>query len=229
MRRPPIKIRATGSQARQVREIARLFDGSKGTGSIAVEWVDLTTGPSIKSLHVRGIDFEEMEKIDPGNIQQIGVTQLEMSTNYYNGVLARARQSFIAAIIGAAIGVGIFAASVLISLHSKNLSAVTVSAIAGGIVEVIAGLNFWLFGKTASQLDSFHVRLDRTQTFLLANSVCTNIKGDSQDAIRGQLVTSMIAGVKSVDSGIAPVTNNSVKPSRGRRTAQETVERPSVN
>jgi hypothetical protein len=60
--------------------------------------------------------------------------------------------------------------------------------------KVGAGLNFWLFGKTASQLDSFHVRLDRTQMFLLANSVCTNIKGDLQDRVRGQIVISMISG-----------------------------------
>jgi hypothetical protein len=206
-----------------------MFDVSKGSGSIAVEWGNSSTGPTIERLHVRGFDVEEMAEIDPGKIQQIGATQLEMSNNYYNGVLARARQSFILAIIRAVVGVGIFAASVLISLHSNNLSAVTVSAIAGAIVEVIAGLNFWLFGKTASQLDSFHVRLDRTQTFLLANSVCTNIKGDSQDAVRGQLVTSMIAGVKSADSGMAPVTNSSAKPSRGHRTTPEMVEQPSVN
>ena len=64
----------------------------------------------------------------------------------------------------------------------------SISSISGGIVEVIAGLNFWLFGRTATQLDLFHIRLEQTLRFLLANSVCENPGNDARDSARSELV-----------------------------------------
>ena len=72
-----------------------------------------------------------------------------------------------------------------------KLDVAIISSISGGIVEVIAGLNFWLFGRTATQLDLFHVRLEQTQRFLLANSVCENLGSDARDTARSELVRSI--------------------------------------
>ena len=42
--------------------------------------------------------------------------------------------------------------------------------------------------RALTQLDLFHVRLEQTQRFLLANSVCENLGNDSLDAARADLV-----------------------------------------
>jgi hypothetical protein len=41
----------------------------------------------------------------------------------------------------------------------EQADAAVISAISGGISQAIAALNFWLYGRTAQQLDAFHVRL----------------------------------------------------------------------
>src|SRR5580700_5849452 len=114
-----------------------------------------------------------------------------LSTSYYENVLTQARRSAIAAIISATVGLIFFIAAVSIFLIHNDLRAGTVSAISGGIVEVISGLNFWLYGRTASQLNSFHIRLDQTQKFLLANSISTKLTGEAHDAALTDLIKSM--------------------------------------
>jgi hypothetical protein len=129
----------------------------------------------------------------PENVQQVAASQLALSTNYYENVLTQARRSFIAAIISATVGLIFFIAAVSIFLIHNDLRAGTVSAISGGIVEVISGLNFWLYGRTASRLNSFHIRLDQTQKFLLANSISTKLTGEAHDAALTDLIKSMAA------------------------------------
>jgi hypothetical protein len=203
-RRRSFKINADGSSNRQLREFSKILAATKGYGKITAVWMDTPQGPRLREVVIRGLDIEELAEADPGNIQRIGASQLDMSNNYYQGVLGRARLSFIAAIISAAVGVALFGTAVVISLTGNSVSAATLSAIGGAIVETISGLNFWLFGKTASQLDSFHVRLDRIQGFLLANSVCANINDRAhQDLVRGRLVGSML-GVKDSEQDVVP-------------------------
>jgi O-acetylhomoserine/O-acetylserine sulfhydrylase-like pyridoxal-dependent enzyme len=64
----------------------------------------------------------------------------------------------------------------------------TISVIGGAMVEVIAGINFVLYGKTTTQLANFHERLDRTQRFLLANSICESLNGEIKEKARAALV-----------------------------------------
>jgi hypothetical protein len=130
---------------------------------------------------------------NPDNIQQVAASQLALSTSYYESVLAQARRSFIAAIISAALGLLFFIAAVSIFLVRNDLRAGTVSVISGGIVEVISGLNFWLYGRTAEQLNSFHIRLERTQRYILANSVATQLTGENRDSAVMELIKKIAA------------------------------------
>jgi hypothetical protein len=67
-----------------------------------------------------------------------------------------------------------------------------VSAISGAVVEVISGINFVLYGKASTQLLGFHERLEQTQRFLLANSVCEGIEQeDARVRARADLVATI--------------------------------------
>jgi hypothetical protein len=115
--------------------------------------------PTIRNVFMSGA-IENVAKADPGNIQEVAASPLALSNSYYQSVLSQAR--FLATIVSAAIGLVFFILSLILAMVSHNPDAAYISALAGGIVEVISGLNFWLFGRTASQLDAFHVRLEKT-------------------------------------------------------------------
>jgi len=67
--------------------------------------------------------------------------------------------------------------------------------VSGALIEVVSGIGFYLYNKSASQLAMFHTRLDSTQRFLLANSVCEGLEGDFKQQARSNLVR-MIAGMR---------------------------------
>ncbi|WP_327099573.1 hypothetical protein OIE68_12695 [Nocardia vinacea] len=136
--------------------------------------------------------IESLAKADPGNIQEVAASQLAISNDYYESVLRQASRSFVAAIVSAGVGLLFFVCSVAFAMISHNLDAALISSLAGGIVEVISGLNFWLYGRTALQLDAFHLRLERTQRYLLANSMSSNLSEDARSQVIADLVRAMV-------------------------------------
>lgn len=70
------------------------------------------------------------------------------------------------------------------------------SLISGSLIEVISGINFYLYGKTSVQLADFQTRLDVTQRFLLAKSICESLEGDYKQKARSELIQT-IAGVNT--------------------------------
>jgi len=60
--------------------------------------------------------------------------------------------------------------------------------LSGAIVEIVAGIVFMLYGKTTSQLSSFHSRLEVLQRYLLANSLCESLDGDERNKARAALI-----------------------------------------
>jgi hypothetical protein len=135
--------------------------------------------------------FQQLAKVDPGDLQEIVRSQFDLSGGYYTSVLRQQRQSFFVALITATIGFIFFLAAVIIAVTEKNLNGATVSAVGGAIVETIAGLNFWLYGRATSQLDVFHVRLERTLRYLLAYNMTKEL--DSPDNSLSNLIATMAA------------------------------------
>jgi hypothetical protein len=129
---------------------------------------------------------------DPGDVQGIAASQLQLLTAFYEIALDQARKSFRWAIVGSIVGVAFFMAAIAFVLGSGNNDAGLVSAISGGIVEAIAGINFVLYGKATVQLSGFHSRLEQTQRFLLANSICEGLPdGEPRTRARAQLVATI--------------------------------------
>jgi len=140
----------------------------------------------------RNIVFDiagQLSEVQTGDIQKIAASQIKLLDSYYNAVLAQATMSFRWALIAAGIGLAFFLGAIAFLLNAKSASLATVSVIGGAIVEAISGINFFLYGKTSTQLDYFHQRLDQLQRFLLANSICESLKGDTKQKSRAELVT----------------------------------------
>ena len=139
--------------------------------------------------------IERISETDPGDVQKIAASQIELLTSYYDAVLAQAKHSFRWALIAAAIGLVFFLGAVGFLLKDLPGNVALISTIAGVVVETISGLNFFLYGRTTKQLAHYHNNLDRTQRFLLANSMCESLEGDERNRVRTELIR-IIAGIR---------------------------------
>lgn len=125
---------------------------------------------------------------DPSKVQEIAASQIELLIRYYDIVLVQARQSFLWALIAAGVGLGFFLAAVTFLLWQQSQQVAVISLISGARIEVISGINFYLYGKAADRMSDFQNRLNTTQRFLLANSVCEGLEGEAKQQARAALV-----------------------------------------
>ena len=144
--------------------------------------------------------LDKLSKADPTNVQEIASSQIELLVVYHNVVLDQARRSFRWALIAAGAGFSFFLVAVGLVLFQQSQNVAIISLISGSLIEVISAINFYLYSKTATQLADFQSRLDTTQRFLLANSVCEGLDGDFKQQSRAELVRAI--------AGIIPVLAN---------------------
>jgi len=137
--------------------------------------------------------LERLSKADAANVQEIVASQIELMAVYHNEVIDQARRSFNWALISAGIGLTFFLFSVGFIILWKLESAAIISLISGALIEFISAINFYLYGKTSGQLANFQSRLDTTQRYLLANSICEGLESKTKQEARSGLVR-MIAG-----------------------------------
>ncbi|MBT3323354.1 MAG: toll/interleukin-1 receptor domain-containing protein [Anaerolineae bacterium] len=138
--------------------------------------------------------IERIYDAEPSNIQAIAASQIEMLRVYYSEVLDQAQKSFRWAIIAAAIGLFFFLGAVVFTMIQDLQNIAIVSLISGSLIEVISGINFYLYGKTSGQLADFQVRLDITQRILLANSICETIEGEFKHETRSEIIKKVLSG-----------------------------------
>ena len=122
-----------------------------------------------------------------GNVQEIASNQVKLLTEFYDQSLSQAHRSFVWALIASGAGLLFFMVAIAFQLGSKTDVAI-ISAIGGALIEFIAAVNFYLYGKTTTQLNLFHGRLEVTQRFLLANSLCDSLGDKYQDETRSYLI-----------------------------------------
>lgn len=137
---------------------------------------------------VIGSAVERLSKTDPTKVQEIVARQVELLTIYHNVVLDQAKRSFRWALVAAMAGFAFYLAAVIFVLLRQPESIAIISVISGALIQVISGINFYLYGRTSAQLADFQSRLDRSQRFLLANSVCEGLEGEHKQQARAALV-----------------------------------------
>lgn len=137
--------------------------------------------------------LQRISKADPKDVQQIAASQIELLNAYYTAALEQSKRSFFWALVGAAVGLGLFSVAVAVSLLGR-IGVAVIPLISGAIVEVISGGLFYLYGKTSAQLSAFHTRLDVLQRYLLANSMCESLSEAERDKARAALIGEISRG-----------------------------------
>jgi hypothetical protein len=145
--------------------------------------------------------LERLESADPANVQQVAVSQLELLTHFYHLVLAQSRRSFLWALVGSGIGLVFFVVAVFFALTTGVTLSAVVPLLSGAIVQLVAGVVFWLYARTTSQLSNFHSRLDALQRYLLANSICEGLDGEDKNKARAELIREIARPQTAVEKG----------------------------
>ncbi len=125
------------------------------------------------------------------DVREITASQIQLLHGYYNLALDQARRSFRWALAASIVGLVFFLAAVGLVLVGHGMNAPVISIVSGAIVEMIAGVNFYLYGKTIGQLSIFHGRLETTQKFMLANSLCESLEDDLKGQTRALLIAKL--------------------------------------
>ena len=133
----------------------------------------------------------------PQETSEIDAAQIPLLNHYRRKVLQQANQSFLLALIAAAIGLIFYVAAVtfLVLRQPQNIS--VTSLIGGSLVEVISGINFYLYGRASRQLETFHMYLDKACCFVTANRVCDQLKNEE---LRDQTRSTLILNFMSITS-----------------------------
>lgn len=170
--------------------------------STGVSKADLDSTLKDESLEEIKQKCREVAVTDPGDTQKIASVLTEMSLHYYDDVRKQAERSFSAALTAAAVGTMFFLAAAVLVMNNRTDKA-TISLISGSLIQVISGINFYLYGKAGRQFSLFHVCLERMNRFLVANSICENLTcPHKRDEIRADLVRMVgQAPMLSVDGG----------------------------
>ncbi len=132
-----------------------------------------------------------------GDVKEIAASQIELLSRFYDLSLSQAGRSFRWALIASVVGLLFFLAAIGFML-GQSMDVAIISVIGGAMVQFVAGVNFFLYGKTLEQLTLFQGRLEVTQRFLLANSLCESLEGKVKHYTRARLIGAL-AGMSGAD------------------------------
>ena len=134
-------------------------------------------------------DCEAVADMEPGDTRKTASLLLKMSLRYYYDVLDQAQKSFYAALVAASVGTLFFLYAGYQMMHQDSVSNAKFSLLAGALVQVISGINFYFYSRASRQFIGFHICLERANRFLLANTLSENIASkDRKDTIRTELI-----------------------------------------
>jgi len=130
--------------------------------------------------------------LDPTKIQEVAASQVVITDIYYKNILQHAQQLFRWALIAMGTGLVFFLIAVALLIFQQPVNGAMISLLSGTVIEAIAALNFYLYGRTLGQSRELHERLDRTQQYLLANSLCESLEGGLKHSTQIELIRAMM-------------------------------------
>jgi hypothetical protein len=132
---------------------------------------------------------EEIADAKPGETSQLTSLFLQMSLTYYSDVRKQAVQSFWSALGAAGIGMLFFLYAILQAMsNGVSDKGSWIGLLAGVLAQFISGVNFYLYFNAARQFATFHICLERTDRFLIANTICEQLGDSARDEVRRALV-----------------------------------------
>jgi hypothetical protein len=132
--------------------------------------------------------LDQLATTAPDKLQKVMADQIKLLIVYYEEVIGQSEKSFRSAMFFASLGFLFFVTTVvfLLTQHIDQAEAI-ISVISGSLVEVVSGVNFYLYKQASNQLSEFHSRLDQNVRFMLANSIA-----EGMGALKEQTLSELV-------------------------------------
>ena len=119
-------------------------------------------------------------------------TSLELR-EYYTLSKRQAKTTFSSAMLACYVGFGMFGLSVVIAIFSDTESDAgsQYSAIGGAVVEIIAGLFFWMYTKANEQMKSYYDTLLQTYRFQEAIDLADELDSNDRNQAYAYIISQM--------------------------------------
>ncbi len=176
-----------------IRSIDDYFDRlEKQRKSYEASRVTIHAGSNI--IHT----IEKIDQADPSDMKAIGVLALELSAGYYNEPLKQSRQSFLLMRIAAVVCLVLFFAAIAVLFLQKPANIAYINLLGGAISAFFSGIFFLMYRQASNQALSYKPQVDRAQNFIMANSACESLEGDTKHATRAELIKKL-AEIQTID------------------------------
>lgn len=143
---------------------------------------------------VQSFEKEENKKNDVLSMMIDNVSELR---EYYIISKQQARKSFSAALFICFFGIFIYLLGIIAYMaFDKNIS--VISVIGGTVVEIIAGLFFWLYREATKQLGIYHQRLGSTEKYLTVIQIIKEMPEEKQAEAYRSLMTSILSDNREI-------------------------------
>jgi len=134
---------------------------------------------------------DDIAKSKAGDTHGIGALLQKMIITYYQDVRKQAMQAFWSALGAAGVGMLFFLFGISQTMRLGGNDSSRIGFWAGALAQFISAVNFYLYFKAARQFASFHICLERTNRFLLANTIAETLEPATRDDVRRMLVTTI--------------------------------------
>jgi hypothetical protein len=206
-------------------------------GKLTISWANPKTGVQREEAQKQQCKELGLALNLDGNIGETVEKVQKLILQYYNDVRDQATVSFRSAkrlaVFGFFLLVGTVAYVIFVDLmrhipvswfmdKEGGMSVGTIGLIGGTVVELIAGTQFVIHGRTARQFGAFHICLERTHRYLLAYKMAEQIKAAlDRDKTLKDIVCIMANAPMITRQDIEGVESGELTPSRHKSDSDQ--------
>ena len=153
----------------------------------------------LESLLARQRVRERYEEDEPSYIDSLVAINIENLAEYYSMIRNQTDNSYRASLVAGIVGFGLLAAGTILGV-SRGEEAQTqvgayIAAASGVITEFIAGVFFFLYNRTVTELRGYHESLLSMQSTLLSLKLIDSVEDDTRNAdMKAQMIWYLAGG-----------------------------------
>jgi len=113
------------------------------------------------------------------------------STGYYVISKRQSAKSFALSLVSCFLGVIIYICGfIIVIVLDKDV--VLLTTVSGTIVELIAGLSFWVYNKCINQLNEYHIRLNAIEKYLTSIQMAERLNEDAKEEMYKWIIQNVL-------------------------------------
>ncbi len=124
----------------------------------------------------------------PDNVQETARLMQKMIVSYYQDVRRQALLAFFAAFVLEVVAVAFFVYAAYMTMGG-TIQTAALSAISGFLIQLMTAVVFYLYSQSARQFAGFHICLERTNRYLLANALVEHLPDAERATKRAELIS----------------------------------------